>query len=114
MLRLTIFGCFFLSLTVGHVVAGEQEVPDYPVERWCKEVAKTAGDSEIIYGGCIQQEQSAYDDLKVSWTEVPRKTQIWCKEVAKASGPGSYMILKGCVEQEAAAQKENTTRHFVK
>jgi hypothetical protein len=77
-------------------------------------VAKTSGGSEMIYGGCVEQEQSSYDQLKESWSDVPRKTQAWCNQVAKASGPGSYMILKGCIEMEATAQKENAARQFHK
>jgi hypothetical protein len=113
MLRPTIFGCLLLLVSVGRVLAGEhEEIPDYPVERWCKDVAKASGGSEVIYGGCIEQEQTAYDELKGSWMEVPRKTQSWCNQVAKAPGSGSYLILKGCIEQETAAQNENATRHF--
>jgi hypothetical protein len=53
-------------------------------------------------------EQDAYDTVKKSWKDVLRKTQEWCKKAAKPSGTGSYMLLKGCVEQ-TAAREENAT-----
>jgi hypothetical protein len=60
----------------------------------------------------MDQEQDAYDTLKQSWTDVPGKTQAWCKDVAKSSGKGSYMILKGSIEQETTAREQNSTRQF--
>jgi hypothetical protein len=48
--------------------ASAGELPNYPVERWCDQVAQSAGSrSELIYGGCIGQEQTAYDRLKGTW-----------------------------------------------
>jgi hypothetical protein len=41
------------------------DLPYYSVEKWCDIVANTGGSrSEMIYGGCIRQEQTAYDSLK--------------------------------------------------
>ena len=89
------------------------ELPTYPVERWCDQVAKSAGPrSEMIYGGCINQEQTAYDHLKGSWAELPLQTRNWCDQVARSSGGGSYMILNGCVDQESSAREQNSTRRF--
>jgi hypothetical protein len=89
------------------------ELPNYPVERWCDQVARSAGSrSEMIYGGCIKQEQTAYDHLKRSWADVPSQTQNWCDQVARSSGGGSYMILNGCVDQESSARQQNSTRRF--
>jgi hypothetical protein len=87
-------------------------VPNYPPEHWCKKVSRPVGDSEVIYSGCMDLERDAYDTVKKSWNDVPRKTQVWCKKAAKSSGTGSYMLLKGCVEQETAVREENATRRF--
>jgi hypothetical protein len=92
--------------------ARAEDLPDFPVEQWCKKVSKVAGDSAVIYGGCIEQEQNAYDELKQTWAAVPGKTRSWCGQVAKSTGLGSFVILKGCIEQEAAARQENATRQF--
>jgi hypothetical protein len=89
------------------------ELPNYSVEQWCEEVARSAGArSEVLYGGCIDQEQSAYDHLKQSWADVPVQTRTWCDEVARSAGPGSYMLLNGCVDQENSARQQNSTRRF--
>jgi hypothetical protein len=89
------------------------EIPTYQVEQWCEKVSRSAGSrSEMIYGGCINQEQSAYDTLKKSWAGLPTQTQDWCDKVAKSTGGGTYMILNGCVDQETSARKENSTRRF--
>src|SRR6266850_1708800 len=88
-------------------------LPVYPVEKWCEEVSRSAGGrSEMISGGCLDQEQSAYDALKETWAALPGQTQTWCDEVAKSTGGGSYMILNGCVEQENSAAKKNSARQF--
>ncbi len=58
----------------------------------------------MIYGGCMEQEQSAYDALKGEWPQLPAQMRRWCDKVARAGGGGSYVILQGCVEQERAAK----------
>jgi len=47
-------------------------------------------------------EQSAYNDLKQSWTSVPEKTAQYCNRVARTSN-GSYTILQGCIDMEMDA-----------
>jgi hypothetical protein len=107
---------FFLSLSIfwlGLYPADASEVPFYAVEQWCDKVAKAAGArSEMIYGGCVKQEQSAYDTMKRVWNTLPAQTQTWCDRVARSGGVGSYMILNGCTEQEIAAAGENSQRQF--
>jgi hypothetical protein len=98
--------CFITSVAAG-------ELPSYPVEQWCDRVASSSGPrSELIYGGCIKQEQSAYDSLKGTWSVLPSQMQSWCDTVAKSGGAGSYLILNGCVQQEQNAGRENSTRQF--
>jgi len=88
-------------------------LPDYPVEQWCDQVARLGGSrSELLYGGCIGQEQTAYDHLKGTWGDAPPQTQNWCDQVARTGGGGSYMMLNGCVDQENAARQQNSTRRF--
>ena len=101
-----------LSVTDGMATAQPNGIPVYPVERWCTKVSESAGRSEVIYGGCMQQEQEAYDALKEAWGDVPNKTRMWCDQVAHSAGSGSYVILKGCIDQEAQARKDNSTRQF--
>jgi len=102
-----------LTALLAATAARADGLPVYPVEQWCEKVSRSAGaKSEMIYGGCLDQEQSAYDALKKSWAALPGQTQTWCDKVAKSSGGGSYMILNGCVEQETNAAKENSVRQF--
>ena len=100
---------FWLGLYPAHA----SEVPFYSVEQWCDKVAKSAGPrSELIYDGCVNQEQSAYDTLKRVWNTLPTQTQTWCDRVARSGGVGSYMLLNGCREQEITAAGENSKRQF--
>ncbi|MGL3111840.1 hypothetical protein [Bradyrhizobium sp. BR 1432] len=93
---LTSLGLPFPSATAGGL-------PDYPVEQWCDQVARAAGTrSELLYGGCIGQEQTAYDHLKGTWGDASAQTQNWCDQVARAGGRSSYLLLNGCVDQEHA------------
>jgi hypothetical protein len=97
--------------SITSVPAGE--LPTYPVEQWCDRVANSSGSrSELIFGGCIQQEQSAYDSLKATWGVLPSQMQSWSDTVAKSGGAGSYLILNGCVQQEQNAGRENSSRQF--
>jgi hypothetical protein len=99
-------------LSMSTLLARADDIPNYPVEQWCKKVAGTAGGSEMIYSGCMDQEQDAYDALKQSWANVPDKTRAWCDQVAKSPGTGSYKLLQGCIDQEATAREENSKRRF--
>lgn len=99
--------------TSANISVWANEIPNYPVEEWCEQVSRAGGSkSEIIYRGCINQEQSAYDTLKRSWAGLSRQTQQWCDKVAGSTGGGSYMLLNGCVDQETSAGRESTTRRF--
>jgi len=101
-----------LTALLATATARADDLPVYPVEQWCEKVSRSAGArSEMVYGACLDQEQSAYDALKKSWAALPGQTQTWCDKIAKATG-GSYMILNGCVEQEGAAGKANSERQF--
>jgi hypothetical protein len=109
---------FYFSLVlfvfwVGIPPAFASEVPFYSVKQWCDTVSKSAGNrSEMIYGGCIDQEQYAYNSIKEAWSTLPAQTQKWCDSVARSTGAGSYMILNGCIQQEMSAGKENSRRQF--
>ena len=100
-----------LGFSAGPLLASE--LPFYAVEQWCDTVARSAGQrSELIYSGCLSQEQSAYDNLKPKWSSLSSQMQKWCDTVAKSGGSGSYMILDGCIDQEQGAARENSTRQF--
>lgn len=102
----------FVALLFFGVRAHAQSMPDYDVERWCKQVAGTSGGSQVIYGGCIDMEQGAYDDLKPRWAGLLPRVQKWCDQVARAGGSGSYSLLQGCVQMEENAAAENSKKQF--
>jgi hypothetical protein len=60
----------------------------------------------------MNEEQSSYDDIKIQWTSLPKNIINHCNEVARFGGGGSYMILKGCIEEEMAAARSNSGRQF--
>ncbi|QND35793.1 hypothetical protein HB772_29085 (plasmid) [Sinorhizobium meliloti] len=79
-----------------------QEVPRYDVPGYCQGVANVSGGSSMIYNGCIDMEQEAYDSLKLFWSATPSRARNYCDEVARVSG-SSYSILKGCLDMESDA-----------
>jgi len=107
----TISGALLLTIiSASAAIAGD--LPNYPVEAWCNKIASAVGaKSEMLYGGCISQEQSAYDSLKTVWADLPQRTKTWCDQIAKSTG-GSYLVLKGCLDQEDSARRQNSTREF--
>lgn len=76
-----------------------QDLPRYPVESYCQEVADVSGGSSMIYNGCIDMEQTSYNNLKSKWGRVPARSRSYCDEVARVVG-GSYSTLEGCVQME--------------
>lgn len=87
-----------------------QTMPRYNVEIYCQQVAEVSGGSTMIFNGCMEMEQEAYNGLKPTWAQLPGKSRNYCDEVARVSG-GSYSILQGCMEMETDAAK--TPRSFI-
>lgn len=79
-----------------------QPIPRYDPEAYCKQVSDISGGSAMIYNGCMDMEQEAYDKRKNEWASIPQKTASYCDDVARVSG-GSYMMLDGCLDMEADA-----------
>jgi hypothetical protein len=93
--------------------AAAQDMPRYVPERWCEKVASSSGNrSEMIYGGCMDQEQSSYDEVKPRWSTLSAHTRRWCDQVSRANGSGSYMTLAGCIDMEESSGRENKKRSF--
>ena len=80
------------------------DMPRYDVKAYCTQLAGLGGTySEMMYDGCFQQEQSAYDGLKTQWDALPARMQDYCDQIATVGGGGSYMMLDGCVQMEKSA-----------
>lgn len=78
-------------------------MPRYDVEAYCQDVAGAGGGSSMIYNGCIDMEQAAYDKRKAGWAQLSARIRSYCNEVARAGGGGSYSILDGCIDMESDA-----------
>jgi len=91
--------------TVSGANAGS--IPRYDVESYCTEVMNVSGGSKTIFNGCIDMEQSAYNNLKRSWSSLPSQTRSYCDEVGRVAG-GSYAIMEGCIQMENQAS-DNTS-----
>jgi len=79
-----------------------ESVPRYDVSAHCTEVSNVSGGSNMIYNGCVDMEQTAYDSLKRVWNSIPSSTRAHCDDVARVTG-GSYSILEGCIQMETQA-----------
>ena len=111
--RLTLTVTVVPAVLMSTITAIAGDLPNYPVEKWCSSIASASGaKSEMVYGGCMDQEQTAYDSLKTTWADLPQQTKNWCDQIARAAGGGSYMVLKACVDQEDAARRQNSNRQF--
>lgn len=85
--------------------------PRYDVPAHCTSVAATVDGSQMIYRGCMQQEQEAYNALKRDWANIPASMRRHCEGVAQAVG-GSYSILNACIDQELEAARDNAETEF--
>jgi len=83
-------------------VASAQSLPRYNVDNYCQEVADFSGGSAMIFNGCMEMEQEAYNSLQAVWPSTPRKSRDYCDEIARFS-KGSYSILQGCLAMEMDA-----------
>lgn len=92
-------------------VARAQDMPRYDVEAYCQEVAEFSGGSEMIFNGCMEMEQDAYNSRKAEWASLPGKARDYCDEVAEFSG-GSYAILDGCLDMETEAAASTPTFQY--
>jgi len=93
---------FAMAATISVAPAAAQDMPRYDVPAYCNQVADVSGGSSMIYNGCIEMEQDAYDGLKASWSGISSRARSYCDEVARVSG-GSYSILQGCIDMESDA-----------
>lgn len=96
----------FVATAVGP--ADAEGLPRYDVDKYCRSVSDMSGGSQMIFNGCIELEQDAYDDLKPQWAQMPPKARSYCGQVAEMGG-GSYSLLSGCIElerDEAARPKQ--------
>ncbi|HCP81987.1 MAG TPA: hypothetical protein DIT67_10495 [Octadecabacter sp.] len=91
------------------VPAYSQTIPRYNVEGYCQQVAEISGGSAMIFNGCMDMEQQAYNALKPVWAQIPGSSRNYCDEVARVSG-ASFSILKGCIDMETNAA--NSPRSF--
>lgn len=92
----------FASTIAFFTSASAQSIPRYDPPRYCEKVSDVSGGSRMIYNGCLQMEQEAYDALKLSWGSLPSRVKGYCDEVAHSSDR-SYSILKGCIDMETEA-----------
>lgn len=84
-------------------MAQDASMPRFDVENHCQQVAEMSGGSHMIYNGCMDMEQSAYDGLKGRWGGLPDRVRSHCRQVAEVGGGGSYSTLQGCVQMEMEA-----------
>ena len=82
--------------------AWASDIPRYDPPRYCKSISDFGGGGAMIYNGCMQMEQEAYDSLKRIWSSLPATTKTYCDEIARF-GDRSYAILKGCIDMESDA-----------
>ena len=110
MSRAGIFGAAFVLLSCAASVAAE--LPRFDPPKACRQIASLGGGySEMLYSGCMDLEQSSYDQLKAKWDRLPDRMQDHCVEVARFSG-STYQILFGCIQNEEKAADRNRTKSF--
>jgi hypothetical protein len=81
------------------------ELPRYDVAAYCRRTASLTGNySAWLDNACVEQEQRAYDGLKVSWDALPADMRGHCESTTRIVG-GSYWLLDACVQQEIRARK---------
>lgn len=65
----------------------------------------------MIFNGCMDMEQQAYNVLKTMWEQLPGNSRNYCDEVALVSG-GSYSIFQGCTDMETDAASSSRSLEY--
>ncbi|MDP1628824.1 MAG: hypothetical protein Q8L94_17040 [Parvibaculum sp.] len=102
---------FAFALVAAAPAQAGPDIPRYDVPGYCTDVAAAIDGSHVIYGGCMDQEQQAYNSLKRDWESIPADTRSYCDSVARSIG-GSYTIMEGCIDQELSAARSNEGAEF--
>lgn len=109
--NLLLAGAALASLCAHPALA--QSLPRYDVKAHCREVAAFGGAfSESTMDGCMQMEQSAYNQLKTTYPNLSANRRKHCDEVASFGGHGSYSTLQGCIQMEQSSARRNTDTEF--
>ncbi|RRI02296.1 hypothetical protein EH240_12575 [Mesorhizobium tamadayense] len=87
------------TVTVAHA----QQIPRYDAAAYCRQISDTGGGSAVVYNGCMDMEQNAYNKRKPQWPSLPAKTRAYCDSLARMGGGGSYTVLDGCIDMEIGA-----------
>ena len=66
----------------------------------------------MTYNGCVDMEQSSYNNLKGRWSEIPAPTRRECMNIATFGGTGDYTTLQGCIDMEMSAASNKSTFSF--
>lgn len=80
-------------------------LPDFDVNRHCENAARASGTlSKSILLVCLEQEQEAYNKLKIKWPRMPDDVQRVCLDEP------SYQFVYFCLDREIAAAEK--LKHF--
>jgi len=102
-----------VMLAVLSCPAVAQEMPRFDVEAYCKKIASFGGSySAVTDESCFEMEQSSYNNLKGSWSQLPDRMRDYCVKIAKFGGEGSYVTLESCIEMEEESAGKNSARTF--
>ena len=92
-----------VALCAAVPVAHSQQIPRYDAAAYCRQLSDTGGGSAVVYNGCMEMEQNAYNKRKPQWPSIPEKTRSYCDSLARMGGGGSYTVLDGCIDMEVGA-----------
>jgi hypothetical protein len=78
--------------------------PYYDPGAYCKQAAQ-AGGSQQSFRVCYQQEQAAYDRVKIYWNSLAVRPRAFCEGMAESVG-SSYQVLETCLQQQGVVAKD--------
>ena len=94
MIRPLIFGIAILIVGATQVTA--QGVPSFKVEQGCREVS-SGPDKITTFDKCMEEEQSARDDLAMNWGMFVASDRRVCLTETTSDGTPSYVELLECL-----------------
>ncbi|HVY58973.1 MAG TPA: hypothetical protein VHA77_14070 [Xanthobacteraceae bacterium] len=99
------------QLVLAQVTLVADKVPKFNVEPSCRSVASGDSGTRRDVQSCLNDENSARDDLVKQWNQFSAADRQRCTDLATMGGEPSYVELFECLDmtREAAGERSSTT-----
>ncbi|AMM17513.1 hypothetical protein AX768_25270 [Burkholderia sp. PAMC 28687] len=105
--------CTVKRLEVAKGTSDNHSMPYYDPDKMCEHLNNFGGHpSQMMFQQCMQNEQDAYDAIKLRIASLPSQSISTCQHVTEFGGFPSYAMLDECLKNESHSQENNSSFQF--